>query len=234
MSKNRKTIKPEQGIRLKAWLEETGTTQAELADDIHISQQTISKIINGKSALTESNAAAIARKWPEQNLLAAWLLGKSEFKNSTEKILDGLIKASYSGSNILTGFSCFAKEAGYDVIMKHGDRYEKGTDNEHKLPNMLQSTYIISKHGTVLAEMDLNEMQELQQSFLNSFETRLSDFLKYRKVRKVLPLNDCIIDSSVDTTRFVVENGKVTIIARDENEANKAIHNLFETKLITE
>ena len=67
-------INAESGKRLKMLLNQTGTTQIELAKKIHMSQQTISKIINGHANLTLDNATRIAAAFPDK-CTKFWLLG---------------------------------------------------------------------------------------------------------------------------------------------------------------
>ncbi|MCC8127128.1 MAG: helix-turn-helix domain-containing protein [Clostridiales bacterium] len=54
-------IKPEQGKRLKSCLTRKNKTQKWLSEATYISQQTISKIINGESRLTNENALLFSR-----------------------------------------------------------------------------------------------------------------------------------------------------------------------------
>lgn len=54
-------IKPEQGKRLKLCLQYANQTQIQLAEKTFISQQTISKIINGKAPLSLDNAVRFSR-----------------------------------------------------------------------------------------------------------------------------------------------------------------------------
>lgn len=65
MGRKRVDVSPIRGERLKDFLKEQGITQAALADMIHISQQTISKIVQGKANLTEQTARLIADSFPD-------------------------------------------------------------------------------------------------------------------------------------------------------------------------
>lgn len=64
MARKKVEINPIRGERLKELLKELNIKQNELAKRIHISQQTISKIIQGKANLTEDTAKAIAKEFP--------------------------------------------------------------------------------------------------------------------------------------------------------------------------
>lgn len=77
-------IKPEQGERLKKCLERIGKTQAQLSAETYISQQTISKIINGKTALSRDNAVLFSRAL---NVRLEYLLLESECMTTEDIIL---------------------------------------------------------------------------------------------------------------------------------------------------
>lgn len=79
-------IKAIRGKRLKALLEEQGIKQAELSQKIHLSQQTISKIINGGANLTEDTARAIIYAFPGYSY--DYLMGFDQEPNLYESPLD--------------------------------------------------------------------------------------------------------------------------------------------------
>lgn len=64
MARRQVKINPIRGERLKTLCKEQGITQAELSERIFLSQQTVSKIVQGKANLTESTAATIVRVFP--------------------------------------------------------------------------------------------------------------------------------------------------------------------------
>lgn len=81
-------INHERGKRLKELCEKKGITQNELAKEIHISQQTISKIVNGKANLTEYTAQLITAAYPDSEYtfekLMAFDTEIQTFSNSLE------------------------------------------------------------------------------------------------------------------------------------------------------
>lgn len=77
-------INPLWGIRLKEICDECDIRQADLAKRIFISQQTISKIINGKATLTLQTAQRIIDLYPQYRI--EWLTGRDDYKT-----LDDLI-----------------------------------------------------------------------------------------------------------------------------------------------
>ena len=73
----RKTVekKPIRGKRLKTLCEELGVTQKELAEKIHLTPQTISKIVNGEANLTEENAKRVIAAFPGSSITFDLLMG---------------------------------------------------------------------------------------------------------------------------------------------------------------
>lgn len=82
MARPREKIHVERGKRLKQLCEEQGITQEELSRRIYISQQNISRMINGKANVTENTARIIAEKFPDYSF--DWLMGHTDFKTSDE------------------------------------------------------------------------------------------------------------------------------------------------------
>ena len=77
-------INPECGKRLRLLIKENGTTQKQLADDIHVSEQTIYKIVNGKISLSNRMVEEILKRYPNY-CTDLWLLGKSEYKTNEDE-----------------------------------------------------------------------------------------------------------------------------------------------------
>ncbi len=101
MSRKPVKINPIRGKRLKEFCDKKRISQTELSNKIHISQQTISKIINGKSNLTEYTAQLIAAAYPDSEYtfekLMAYDEGIKTFDNSLEFQKEWLRKGGGSG-----------------------------------------------------------------------------------------------------------------------------------------
>ena len=65
MGRPKVSINPAWAENLRRICKEQGITQAQLAGDIYLSQQTLSKIMQGKASLTSRNAEAIIKLFPE-------------------------------------------------------------------------------------------------------------------------------------------------------------------------
>lgn len=86
MGRKRVVIKPIWGERVRELCVNEHLTQAELADLIFISQQTVSKICSGKASLTPAVAEAINAEFPWYSV--QWLLGLSDVQNEEQAAMD--------------------------------------------------------------------------------------------------------------------------------------------------
>ena len=104
-------------------IKENGTTQKQLADDIHVSEQTIYKIVNGKISLSNRMVEEILKRYPNY-CTDLWLLGKSEYKTNEDeaqaikdRFLDKLNKNIQDGikhqERMLSVFAQLVSECGY-------------------------------------------------------------------------------------------------------------------------
>lgn len=78
-------VKPEQGRRLKECIRYRNRTQKWLAEKSHISQQTISSIINGNARLTEQNALLFSKAL---DIRLEYLLLESDYITSEKKAFE--------------------------------------------------------------------------------------------------------------------------------------------------
>ncbi len=83
MARPKIEINAERGNRLKELIETEGKKQYEFAKIIHISQQALSKIINGKANLTAERAAEIIEKFPDYNY--HWLMADPDYPRQLKK-----------------------------------------------------------------------------------------------------------------------------------------------------
>ena len=76
------TINPAWAENVRTVCREEGITQTQLAEKIHLSQQTISKIAQGKASLTEQTAKLIIKLFPKYRF--QWLMGYEDYKTDEE------------------------------------------------------------------------------------------------------------------------------------------------------
>ena len=89
MPRPRVAINPKHSGILVEVLRREQISQAELSRRIHISQQTITDIRQGRANITQSTAEEIVKVFPQYSL--NWLLGLSEFPTEEEQIADAIM-----------------------------------------------------------------------------------------------------------------------------------------------
>lgn len=179
MARPKAIINPKCGNNLKALCEDTGTTQAALAELVGLTPQTISKIINNHCNLTRETAEKIVKCFPDY--LIEWLLGLSDVKtHSQQKARQSKeLEAAYSKNckalndrnSIL--YSALAR-CGYEVEIVYSSptedsyRLKKG-DKEALVSG--DDLYNIVDEMLLIAGFQFNKL-------LESSHTRYDDFLE--------------------------------------------------------
>ncbi len=121
MPRKKVDINPKWAENLKRVLKDQGLTQKELASKIYISQQQISKIMNGKAPLTEGTADAIRKAFPRYR--KAWLLGFDDHEQFEDLYLDRM-----SQRITVDHIASLIEEVGYHLFAT--DVFTEGTDKE--------------------------------------------------------------------------------------------------------
>lgn len=91
-------INPLWGERLKILLKEVDLRQSQLAAKIPISQQTISKIINGSASLTLQTAQRIVDLYPQYRI--EWLTGRDDYK-TLDELIGKRVDARHEAVNLI-------------------------------------------------------------------------------------------------------------------------------------
>ncbi|MBQ8953211.1 MAG: helix-turn-helix transcriptional regulator [Clostridia bacterium] len=84
MARKREIINPDMGKRVKIICNENGITQTKLAEAIHLSEKTVSSMVNGHSRVTEATARSIADLFPQKRYCVEWIMGISNAKTQGE------------------------------------------------------------------------------------------------------------------------------------------------------
>lgn len=128
MPRPKVNINPKCGKNLKKLCDDENISQAGLAEMIFVSQQTISKIINGKATLTEQTARAITEKFPKYRM--EWLLGYDSFETIDDylsSILSGQteIQSIIERLMVLHGYRVIEEQVAPNIhLMTDEDRHE--------------------------------------------------------------------------------------------------------------
>lgn len=91
MARARQEINPKSAERLKQLYQEHEITQFWLSEKTGISQNTLSRIANGKTALSYAVACEIVKVIPDVS--TDWLMGSSDFKNKMYETAFPLVKS---------------------------------------------------------------------------------------------------------------------------------------------
>lgn len=84
MSRPKSEINPVPGQRLKTILDEQGMSQSELSRQIHLSQQTISRMIQGTASVTPQTAGQVIALFPQYR--ESWLMGYDDQKTGSDSL----------------------------------------------------------------------------------------------------------------------------------------------------
>lgn len=158
--------------RLKEIIESEGVKQNQLSKETGISQQAISAMVQGKANVTETTAEIIVKRFPQYSI--EWLLGFSDYKNSTEKNSAVISQAQHEGDLLLTGLSAFAQLAQYQI--KVTSPMQKIGTVEETL-NMLMDGYTISHDGASI-KLSLEEMNVFENEAFDFVELQLKHLFK--------------------------------------------------------
>ncbi len=161
MAHPRSNINPLWGERLKTLCDNEKITQKELSKRIFLSQQTISKIINGKASLTMQTAREIIKNYPQYRI--EWLMGDSKYKNPAQQMLNVVSEMNSEGELLLHGLLSFAEMTGYTIACNNpiSDTIEDFFQN-------MKEMWTISCG---------NESVTLSIAEMNRFENEVCDFV---------------------------------------------------------
>ena len=159
MARPKRVISPVQAERFKTILREQKVSQRELAADIFISQQQLSRIANGKVAITPAVAEMICRCFPEYR--PSWLLGLDDFKLEDEFTNQ---RVSRKERVALIALQTCLKANGYKLTID--DDGQLGGDkllNEFLIGNSKapESVVILGQDGRASARLSYEELWSL-------------------------------------------------------------------------
>lgn len=101
-----------------------GISQAALSRNINLSQQTVSKIAQGKASLTKETAEAIIKVYPEYRF--QWLMGLDEYPTTAECDTNRLLDEWWAGDQ--------QRERVEKLLLVHGYSVERLFDPQTGLP----------------------------------------------------------------------------------------------------
>lgn len=173
MPRPKAKINPICGKRLKELCETEGITQVQLAKEVFLSQQTVSKIIKGHSSMTEETARRVHDKYPAYPF--EWLMGYSDYKTTGELLANTISQCQREGDLLMVGFRAFAQLSGYDIKFTspptlHGEKRSAPVEEWLK---MVKDGYTIYGNGKT-ATISIEELNRLQNEICDFVEFKLN------------------------------------------------------------
>lgn len=153
-------INPLWGERLKTLCKEQEITQAQLAKEIFLSQQTISKIVKGHSSLTEETARRINEKYPQYPF--EWLMGYSDYRTALELLVQTASQTQKEAELLMVGLRAFAKLSGYTIAFTSPASFDsQGKVHIEQYLKMIKDGYTISnkEKSATISPIDMNRLQ---------------------------------------------------------------------------
>jgi len=165
MSRKKTEIKPIRAERLKIMIENENITQTKFAESIPMSQQSVSNIINCKTALTEETAREILKIYPRYRI--EWLLGFDDSMTDADFLSDVVQNMENEASLLHRGLFSFAKLSGFQIDCP-------SLSGSHSIDEYFQRRKricTISRDGKSVTFSDKE---------LNDFENELCDYIEFR------------------------------------------------------
>lgn len=131
-------INEETGIRIKGLLKENKKTQKWLAEQLYITPENLSLIVNGKRGLLLERGKKIASLFP--GVRVEWLMGEDNFKTEAdvrEERIKTLVTTSYLQGR---AFDSLMESFGYKIVV---DKDIKRLDDAHTV-SILQGGGIVA------------------------------------------------------------------------------------------
>lgn len=172
MPRPKAKINPICGKRLKELCEAEGITQAQLAKQVFLSQQTVSKIVKGRSSMTEETARRVHDKYPAYPF--EWLMGYSNFKTTGELFASKLSQCQHEGELLMIGLRAFAQLSGYEITFAAPAlSADQRTAPVETWLKMFREGYTVSgKEGSIT--ISLEDMNRLQNEICDFVEFKLN------------------------------------------------------------
>lgn len=177
MSRPKTEINPIPGQRLKQIIDEQGISQSELSRKIHLSQQTISRMIKGLASVTDQTADYVIKIFPQYR--KSWLMGYDEMKTGAESLAGAFQQNQTENELLMRGLISFAKLSDIEIGFT-SPAFQNPDDPHHdSIENILKwvkDGYTISSEGRS-AQLTLDEMNVLQNEICDFVEFKLKKII---------------------------------------------------------
>lgn len=181
MANTKRNINPEQGKRLKQLLTDYKLTQRKLSEEVGISQQYISEIINGRAHLSPGFAEDISciPLFKNENLLEKWLLCQSDYKSTSEMLIEQNQKLNFYINDSVSLVFLALKLNGFTVRIKYGN--EELDLSDSSITNKLHQCNfeIYDKDICRVATMSLSQLEIFSKEATGLFSVIFESYLLY-------------------------------------------------------
>lgn len=182
MARPKVEINPIRGLRLKQICEEQKITQKQLSNIIHITQQSISSMVNGTATVTVETADLVTRAFPEYR--KEWLLGLDDYKTEAdvqraraEQFTQAIDEMEYEGSLLYTGLCAFARLNGIEITPPK----TRDTGSLENYFRNIKAGYKIAK-GEQAVSLSVEEMNQFENEVCDFVELKLKHLFKQKGV----------------------------------------------------
>lgn len=177
MARTKQEVNPKSADRLKQLYQDHNITQEWLSKKTGISQNTLSRIANKKTALSHVVATEIVKALPDERV--EWLMGSDDYRTESEKTFSLFSDWNNEWKRRLGAVRILAYLSGYEIDLLSEDK------SKNSIETVLQSIkegYKICKDGQVLATCSLErfnllalDCQELVEQRIKSYVREVSD-----------------------------------------------------------
>lgn len=182
MARPKVEINPIRGLRLKQICEEQKITQKQLSNVIHITQQSISSMVNGTATVTVETADLVTMAFPEYR--KEWLLGLDDYKTEAdvqraraEQFTQAIDVMEYEGSLLYTGLCAFARLNGIEITPPK----TRETGSLENYFRNIKAGYMIAKGGQAIS-LSVEEMNRFENEVCDFVELKLKHLFKQKGV----------------------------------------------------
>ncbi len=160
----------ERGMRVKKLLADNKWTQAKLSEETGIHAVSLSKKLNGKLTITETDANLIA---PLFNVRPGWIMGTEKYPTQGEEFAAVLNEVTTESELLFTGLAAFAKVTGFDLIPP---QLRKGQTAEAAISEVKRGYQL--KKGDKSVNLTLEQFNRLENKIADIINIELSYLLK--------------------------------------------------------
>ena len=170
MARPKLIINPLQGKRVKTVCEREKITQIELSKKTYISQQLISKIVNGRAHLTQTTAELICKAFPQYRV--EWLMGMDDFVTKEELAAFYFDKSWEEESAEESFISSFFSLAGLCYMPNPPQEVIEGINmnSDNEIASLCDSSWRsrsdsckITRSGITVAQCSLEDIDRLKE-----------------------------------------------------------------------